>query len=75
MGAPRNVIEAARRAVLDRDPNMSGMRCSGEAAPGAGKYIVTAQKSTRTADGRTMDRIFRVTVDEDGHVLRISASK
>ena len=75
MGAPRNVIEAARRAVLDRYPDMSGMRCSGQAAPSAGKYIVTVQKATRTADGRSLDRIFRVTVDESGRVLRISASK
>ena len=75
MGAPRSVIEAAKRAVLERYPEMAGMSCSGEAAPAAGKYIVTARRDVRTADGRSLPRIVRVTVDDSGRVLRLSASK
>jgi hypothetical protein len=75
MGAPRNVVEAAKRAVLDRYPDMAGMKCTSEATPAAGKYIVTARRDMRTADGRVLPRIVRVTVDDSGHVLRISSSK
>ncbi len=75
MGVPRNLVEAARRAVLERYPDMAGMRCSGEAAPVPGKYIVTARQDKATADGRTLERIVRVTLDADGRVLRVSASK
>ncbi len=75
MGAPRSVIEAAKRAVLERYPEMAGMSCSGEAAPAAGKYIITARRDVRTADGRSLPRIVRVTVDDSGRVLRLSASK
>ncbi len=75
MAVPRSVIEAARRAVLQRFPDMAGMRCSGESAPVAGKYIVTAKRNAATADGRSIQRIVRVTVDEKGRVLRVSASK
>ncbi len=75
MAAPRNVIAAARRAVLERYPEMSGMRCSGTSAPDGEKYIVTAQTSLRTADGHALRKVVHVTVDKDGHVLRISASK
>ncbi len=75
MAAPRNVVEAARRAVLQRFPDMAGMRCSAEPAPVPGKYIVTARRGGATSDGRTIQRIVRVTVDEGGRVLRLSASK
>ena len=75
MGVPRGVIEAAKRAVLERYPEMAGMSCSSEAAPAAGKYIVTARRDVRTADGRSLPRIVRVTVDDSGRVLRVSASK
>lgn len=75
MGAPRNVIEAAKRAVLERYPEMAGMSCSGEPAPAAGKYIVTARRDVHTADGHSLPRIIRVTVDDGGRVLRVSASK
>lgn len=75
MAVPRGVIEAARRAVLQRYPDMAGMRCSGEAAPAAGKYIVTAKRSAATSDGRSIQRIIRVTVDDQGQILRLSASK
>ncbi len=75
MAAPRNVVEAARRAILQRFPDMAGMRCSGEQAPAAGKYIITAKRRAATADGRSIQRIVRATVDDRGQVLRISASK
>jgi len=75
VGAPRNVMEAAKRAVLARYPEMAGMTCSSEAAPAAGKYIVTARREQRTADGHVLPRIVRVTVDDTGRVLRISGSK
>ena len=75
MAIPRNVVEAARRAILERYPDMAGMRCSGEPAPVPGKYIVTAKQNTATADGRSLQRIVRVTLDDSGRVLRVSASK
>lgn len=75
MAAPRSVIEAARRYVRAHFPGMEGMRCSGQPAPVAGKYIVTARRQQQTADGRTIERIVRVTVDADGKVLRATASK
>jgi hypothetical protein len=75
MAAPRYVVEAARRYVRDRFPEMQGMRCSGEPAPVPGKYIVTARRQQQTRDGRTIERIVRVTLDSDGKVLRASASK
>ena len=75
MAIPRNLVEAARRAVLERYPDMAGMRCSTEPAPAPGKYIVTARRASRTADGRSLERIVRVTLDDSGRVLRLSASK
>ena len=75
MAAPRSIVEAARRYVRTHFPDMQGMRCTGEPAPIAGKYIVTARRSQPTADGRTIERIIRVTLDADGNVLRTSASK
>lgn len=75
MAIPRNVVETARRAVLQRFPDMAGMRCSGEAAPVAGRYIVTARRTSATKDGRSLQRIVRVTLDDKGKVLRLSASK
>ena len=75
MGIPRNLVAAARRAVLDRYPDMAGMRCSAEPAPVPGKYIVTARGRARTSDGRSLERIVRVTLDDSGRVLRLSASK
>ena len=75
MTVRRNVIEAAKKAVLERYPDMAGMRCSAEPAPVAGKYIVTARRATSTADGRSLQRIIRVTVDDSGRILRLSASK
>ncbi len=75
MAAPRKVIAAARQAVLERYPEMSGMRCSGQSAPDGEKYIVTAQRAIRTADGQTLQRIVHVTVDQEGRILRVSSSK
>ncbi len=75
MAAPRNVVEAARRAILQRFPDMAGMSCSSEAAPASGKYIVTARRTMATKDGRSIQRVVRVTVDDSGRVLRVSASK
>ena len=75
MAVPRNVLDAARRAVLQRYPDMEGMRCSGEPAPVRGRYIVTARRTASTADGRSLERIVRVTLDDSGRVLRLSTSK
>lgn len=74
MAIPRNVIEAARRYVRQRFPDMEGMRCSGQEAA-AGRYIVTARRRQATEDGRSIELIVRVTLDEGGKVLRASASK
>jgi hypothetical protein len=75
MAAPRYVVEAARRYVRERFPDMQGMRCSGEPAPAPGKYIVTARRQQQTRDGRSIERIVRVTIDSNGNVLRASTSK
>jgi hypothetical protein len=75
MSVPGAIIQAARRAILQQFPDMDGMSLTGMPAPVAGKYIVTAEKAVGTADGRSLRRIVRVTVDEDGTVLKISASK
>ncbi|MDP9310965.1 MAG: hypothetical protein M3R24_08750 [Chloroflexota bacterium] len=75
MAAPRSVVEAARRYVRTHFPEMQGMRCTSAPAPVAGKYIVTARHKQPTADGKTIERIVRVTLDADGKVLRASASK
>ncbi len=75
MATPRHVVEAARRAVLERYPDMAGMRCTAESAPSPGKYIVTATRSASTSDGRSLQRIVRVTLDASGRVLRLSTSK
>jgi hypothetical protein len=75
MAIPRSLVESARRAVLQKFPEMAGMRCSGEAAPAPGKYIVTARRTMPTKDGRALQRVVRVTLDSTGRVLRLSASK
>lgn len=75
MAAPRSVVEAARRYVREHFPGMEGMRCSGEPAPTSGTYIVTARRKQQTQDGRSIDRIVRVTINADGKILRASASK
>lgn len=75
MAAPRYVVEAARRYVRERFPEMQGMRCSGEPAPAPGKYIVTARRRQQTRDGRSIERIVRVTLDANGKVLRVNTSK
>lgn len=75
MAAPRYVVEAARRYVRDRFPGMEGMRCTGMPAPVPGRYIVTARRRQPTADGRMIERIVRITLDEHGNVLRATTSK
>ena len=75
MAAPRFIIEAARRYVRAHFPEMQGMRCSGMAAPAADHYIVTARRTQPTADGRTIERVVRITLDAQGNVLRASVSK
>lgn len=75
MAAPRAVVEAARRYVRQHFPEMQGMKCSGMPAPVAGTYIVTARRQHTTQDGRTIERIVRVTLDERGSVLRATTSK
>ena len=74
MAIPRNIIEAARRYVRQHYPDMDGMRCTGEEAA-TGRYIVTARRHQATEDGRSIERIVRVTLDEGGKVLRASSSK
>jgi hypothetical protein len=69
------VVEAARKYVRTHFPEMQGMRCTGEPAPVAGKYIVTARRNQPTTDGNMIERIIRVTLDADGNVLRTSVSK
>lgn len=75
MAAPRAIVEAARRYVRQHFPDMQGMRCTGEPAPVENRYIVTARRTQATADGRTIERVVRVTLDGNGNVLRASASK
>ena len=75
MAAPRTVVEAARRYVREHFPDMQGMRCQGEPGPIADRYLVTARRKQATADGRTIERIVRVTLDGQGNVLKASASK
>lgn len=75
MAAPRAIIEAARRYVREHYPDMQGMRCTGEPAPVPGAYIVTARRRQNTQDGRSIERIVRVTLDAAGAVLRVSVSK
>lgn len=74
MSVPRTIIEAARRYVRERYPEMDGMRCTAQEAA-AGRYIVTARRRQATEDGRSIERIVRVTLDEGGKVLRASSSK
>ncbi len=75
MAVPRDLIETARRAVLERFPEMAGMRCTAEPAPVPGKYIVTARRTMATNDGRSLQRVVHVILDDQGRVLRLSASK
>ncbi len=75
MAAPRSVVEAARRYVRDHFPDMQGMRCSGESAPVDNTFIVTARRPQPTADGKTIERIVRVTLNADGKVLSVKTSK
>lgn len=75
MAAPRSIVEAARRYVRANFSDMQDIRCTGEPAPVPGKYIVTARRRQATADGRSLERIVRVTLDADGKVLRASMSK
>ncbi len=75
MAAPRSVVEAARRYVREHFPDMQGMRCSGEPAPVADTFIVTARRQQPTADGRMIERIVRVTLNAEGKVLSTKVSK
>lgn len=75
MAVPGNLIETARRAVLERFPDMAGMRCTAEAARVPGKYIVTARRTMSTNDGHSLQRVVHVILDDEGRVLRLSASK
>jgi len=49
--------------------------CHHEKAAYVGPYFVTARKSISLQDGRTMKRIARLTVDEDGRLLKACISK
>ena len=75
MSIPDTVVAAARQAILQQYPDMEGMDLSAEAAPVPGKYIVTGQKTITTADGGSLAQVVHATVDEDGNILRISASR
>lgn len=75
MAAPRYIIEAARRYVRVHFLDMQGMRYSGAPAPATKRYIVTARRCQATADGQTIERVERVTLDAQYVALRASASK
>lgn len=49
--------------------------CQQEKAVPVGPYFVTARKSITLQDGRTMRRVARLTVDEDGRLLKACVSK
>jgi len=49
--------------------------CQHEKVVPTGPYFVTARKSISTQDGATMRRVARITVDDDGRLLKACVSK
>ncbi len=77
----RHVSKAAR-IVRQRFPEMAGVepKVSAKQAHAKSKksgplYLLTFQKTIALPDGGRMTRVVRVTVDQEGEVLKVTSSR
>jgi len=73
-------ITRAKKAAREAAPEMAGVEPSistrvAHGKSGATVHILTFQKEMRLPDGARLKRVVRVTMDEQGEILKVSSSK
>ncbi len=72
-------MERARQAVLEQCPDLDGVEPTVAArtspASGGETFVLTFRQQVELEDGSHMTRIVRVTVDEQGQVIKLTASR
>jgi hypothetical protein len=64
--------------IYRRFPEVNGVRpkVQSQASPQAGStYLLIFKGTATTADGKTLPRIVRATVDEQGKILKVTTSR
>ncbi len=65
--------------IYRRFPDVNGVRPKIQTLPIAGQaastYLLVFKGTATTADGKTLARIVRATVDEQGKILKVTTSK
>lgn len=68
-----NVVEHVSQAVYRQFPELRGVRPS--VRKSGDQYLLIFSGKVKTADGKTMNRIVRVTASETGNILKLSTSR
>ncbi len=73
-------IARAKKAAREASPEMAGVEptISTRVAHGKGGatvHILTFQKNVTLPDGARLKRVVRVTMDEQGEIVKVSSSK
>ena len=74
MEISRAKLDAVNKSVYRDYPAFKNVRPRQNSQTG-GKTLLIYEKSERTADGLTIKLTLRVTVDAEGNILKVSASK
>jgi hypothetical protein len=69
-----SAIKKVNREVFQRHPQMSGINPK-VSQQTADRYLLVYSKTIEIAAGRNMQQTIRVTADQLGNVLKMSASK
>ncbi len=72
------LIQQVSRQVARSFPEMTGVAPTVRHQPaerGAGQYLLIYKGKAELPGGRTLQRIVRVVVDEQGRILRMSTSR
>jgi hypothetical protein len=76
----RKAIARAQKAAREAFPEMAGIEPSVSSRMVRGKggvalHVLTFKKSISLPDGGHMARVVRVTMDEQGEIVKVSSSK
>ncbi len=70
------IVNSVSSQIYRRFPEVNGVRPKVQQQSQTGStYLLIFKGSARTADGKTLPRIVRATVDEQGKILKVSTSR
>jgi hypothetical protein len=75
------IIDQVTRQVCQRFPEMQGSKPKVQTQAASSKnaghsiYVLTFRGSAQTASGKPINPVVRVTVDENGKIIKISSSR